>query len=106
MIDFEQHRTEIEDLCKRLRIRRLDIFGSATRDDFNPNSDVDVLVQFERDRSDKFNRYFELKENLEDILGRSVDLVIEDAIKNPYFRMCIEKSRKNLYATRSEEISL
>ena len=48
MLDIEKAGLEIDELCKRLRIKRLDIFGSATTDDFRPDSDVDVLVQFER----------------------------------------------------------
>ncbi len=98
MIDIEKIRPEISDLCKRLRVKRLDIFGSATSDDFRPDSDVDVLVQFERDTGRLFDRYFELKETLEKMLRRTVDLVIEDAVTNPYFRLEIEHSRRNVYA--------
>ena len=98
MIDIEKIRPEISDLCKRLRVKRLDIFGSATSDDFRPDSDVDVLVQFERDTGRLFDRYFELKETLEKTLRRTVDLVIEDAVTNPYFRVEIERSRRNVYA--------
>ena len=98
MIDIEKIRPEISDLCKRLRVKRLDIFGSATSDDFRPDSDVDILVQFERDTGRLFDRYFELKETLEKTLRRTVDLVIEDAVTNPYFRVEIERSRRNVYA--------
>jgi len=64
-----------------------------------PESDIDVLVQFERDTDGLFERYFELKEKLEEILGRPVDVVVEDAIKNPYFRLEVERSRRNIYAS-------
>jgi predicted nucleotidyltransferase len=76
----------------------LDVFGSAATDDLGPDSDVDILVQFERDGTDLFDRYFELKEGLEELFGRDVDPVIEESIKNPYFKESVERSRKNLYA--------
>ena len=98
MLDIEKIRPEIGDLCRKLRVKRLDIFGSATGDDFCPDSDVDVLVQFERDSDRPFDRYFELKENLEDILGRTVDVIVEKAIKNPYFKSEVERTRRNVYA--------
>ena len=98
MLDIEAIKPEIGSLCKKLKVKRLDIFGSATSDDFRPDSDVDVLVEFERDNGGLFDRYFELKESLEDILGRAVDVVVENAITNPYFRLEIERSRRNVYA--------
>ena len=98
MLDIEEIRPEITNLCRKLRVERLDIFGSATSDNFRPDSDVDVLVQFERDTGGLFDRYFELKETLEEILGRTVDAVVEDAITNPYFKMEVERSRRNVYA--------
>lgn len=98
MLDIETIRPEIGDLCRKLKVKRLDIFGSATSDDFRPDSDVDVLVQFERDNGGLFDRYFELKESLENILGRAVDVVVEEAIANPYFKSEVECSRRNVYA--------
>ncbi len=98
MLDIETIRPEIGDLCRKLKIKRLDIFGSATSDDFRPDSDVDILVQFERDNGGLFDRYFELKERLEEILGRPVDVVVEDAITNPYFKSEVERTRRNVYA--------
>lgn len=99
MLDIERIRPKISNLCRNLKVKRLDIFGSAAGDDFRPESDVDVLVQFERDSGRLFDRYFELKERLEEILGRTVDVVVEDAITNPYLKQEVERSRKNVYAT-------
>jgi len=79
------------------RFRKLDLIGSAARDDFKENSDIDVLVVFDGDMN-LFDRYFELKENLEKIFGRSVDIVMEEAIKNPIFRKSINQDRVLLYA--------
>jgi len=98
MFDIEMRRPEISKLCKSVRVKRLDVFGSATRGELRPDSDVDILVQFDRTGGRLFDRYFELKEGLEHILGRTVDLVVENAIVNPYFKQGVERSRKNVYA--------
>jgi hypothetical protein len=98
MINLNELKPPICQLCKHLGVKRLDIFGSATTDQFNDDSDVDVLVQFERGRGDLFNRYFDLKEGLEQIFKRPVDVVVEESLKNPYFKLTIEQMRKNIYA--------
>lgn len=98
MLDIEKSEPKIAELCRRLQVGRLDVFGSATSADFRPDSDVDILVRFEDAGGGLFNRYFDLKEGLEAIFGRPVDVVMEDALKNPYFRASIERSRKTVYA--------
>jgi predicted nucleotidyltransferase len=99
MLDLDNLRSEIVDLCKRLRVKKLDIFGSATTKTFGPGSDVDLLVQFDRQGDGLFNRYFDLKEGLERILNRNVDLITEESIQNPYFKQEVERTRRNVYAT-------
>ncbi len=98
MLDIERITPTVITLCQRLHVKRLDLFGSATTEQFGTASDVDVLVECDRQVGDLFNRYFELKEELEMILGRSVNVVVADAIKNPYFRTTVEQTRKRLYA--------
>ncbi len=98
MLDVERITPAVITLCQRLHVKRLDLFGSATTERFGTESDVDVLVEFDRQVGNLFNRYFELKEELEMIMGRSVDVVVADAIKNPYFRATVEQTRKRLYA--------
>lgn len=98
MIEIDGIRLAISQLCRRLQVKRLDIFGSAITDQFTVDSDVDVLVQFDRGPGDLFNRYFDLKEGLEQIFGRPVDVVLEDSLKNPYFKLAIEQMRENIYA--------
>lgn len=97
---IESRREQIVELCRRYDVRRLDIFGSATRDDFDPaRSDFDLLVEFEPDSSLRFlDQYFGFKEKLEELLGRSVDLVMPAAVVNPYLRESIERDRRTLYA--------
>ncbi len=87
-------------LCAKHGVTSLDIFGSGTRDDWQPaRSDIDFLVVFDR-HSDRgiADRYFGLAEDLEALFGRPVDLVTERSIRNPYFRQAVESSRRSVYA--------
>ena len=99
MKKFEQHMQVIKKICEDLRVKRLEIVGSAARDDFQPErSDIDVLVEFEGvDRL--FDRYFELKERLEQELGRQVDVIQDSAVKNPYVRKSLDRDRVPIYGT-------
>ena len=89
----------IEELCKRHGVARLDLFGSAARCDFDvATSDVDFLVAFQSEaKARAFDNYFGLKEGLAKLLGRSVDLLTVDAVRNPYLASEIEESRQVLY---------
>jgi len=96
---IESHRAELAAICRRFHARRLDLFGSAARDDFDPeHSDFDFLVEFESDAAGPaLERYFGFKEALEALLGRPVDLVGKRAVKNPYLRRSIERDQTTLY---------
>jgi len=91
---------QIEALCRSLGLRRLDLFGSAVEGTFNAaSSDVDVLAEFAGGPGfDYFGTYFGLKEGLEEILGRPVDVVSVASIRNPYFRERVMQTRELLYA--------
>ena len=93
--------TEVGRICRRFHVRRLDLFGSAARDDFDPAcSDLDFLVEFKRDAPGKaLDVYFGLKEALEQLFGRPVDLVMPGAVENPYLSRSIDDSRELVYAT-------
>jgi predicted nucleotidyltransferase len=97
---IEVHRVEIDELCHRYGVRRLELFGSATGARFDSNrSDVDFLVEFaERDHQCYADAYFGLAESLEALLGRPVDLVVTSSVTNPYFLEDIASSRTLLYA--------
>ena len=97
---IDKHRVEIEELCRTHRVRRLDVFGSAVREDFDPDrSDVDFLVEFDPDpRLNTFHAYMDLREDLSRLLGRPVDLVMPSAIRNRYFRSEVEATRRPVYA--------
>jgi predicted nucleotidyltransferase len=97
---IEQHRPQIEALCRRFRVRRLELFGSAARADFDPRkSDADFLVELdELPPGTAADAYFGLLHALEDLLARRVDLVMTRAVKNPYFFEAIQPDRTLLYA--------
>jgi uncharacterized protein len=95
----EAKRDEIATLCRELGVRRLDVFGSAVGPDFDvERSDVDVLVEFGTDGGRGLRTYFELKDGLERVLGRPVDVVSARAVRNPYFRARVLATREPLCA--------
>lgn len=77
-------RAQIAEFCRRRHIRRLALFGSVLRDDFQPDSDVDVLVEFEPGTKLGF-AFFDIEQELSQILGRRVDLRTEQELSK-YFR--------------------
>lgn len=95
-----QHRSGISAICQRYRISRLEVFGSAARaDDFNPaSSDADFLVEFAPDALPSLEAFFGAKAELEQLLGRSVDLVEPGAVRNPYVLASINRNREAIYA--------
>ena len=89
---------EIAGLCRRLDVRRLELFGSAARGTFDPEtSDLDFLYEL-GDGEDYHYRFFDLADGLEDMFGRKVDLVNMEYVRNPYLRASIEKDREPVYA--------
>jgi predicted nucleotidyltransferase len=99
MFKLEEHINSVKKICKDLRVKRLDLVGSAARDDFQPGrSDIDVLVEFEG-LEKLFDRYFELKTRLEQQLGSQVDVIQEGAVKNPYVRRSLNRNRVRIYGS-------
>lgn len=96
----KEHRNELEALCRRYGVLRLDLFGSAaTGQDRFGESDLDFLVEFLPLEPGRYaDAYFGLLESLQDLFGRPVDLVVDSSIKNPYFRKAVEQSKALLYA--------
>ncbi len=87
---------KIAELCKRHHIRKLALFGSALRDDFNPESDVDVLVEFEPGHMPGY-AFFAIEEELSTIIGRKVDLNTPGFL-SCYFRDEVMKEAQAVYA--------
>ncbi|REJ08083.1 hypothetical protein DY023_02115 [Microbacterium bovistercoris] len=98
-LKIEVDADELARIARSHGVRRLRVFGSAVTGDFDPErSDVDLLVDLAPDSDDAFDAYFGLKEDLECFFGRTVDLVMSDAVRNPYFRERALASAKELYA--------
>lgn len=89
----------IAEICARHEVRRLEVFGSALRGDFDPSrSDIDFVVQFEPlVPVEHADHYFGLIEDLEAILGFPVDVIELEPVKNPYFREAVEESKTVVY---------
>src|SRR4051812_46239982 len=101
---LDPHLAEIAELCRRYGVQRLELFGSATTGDFNPGtSDFDFLLEFKVGSSNLFERYFGLKESLEALYGRQVDLVMVGAMNNPYFIDSVNKTRQVVYAAKDSQ---
>lgn len=100
-LNLSDYSQDLTNLCVAYNVKRLELFGSASRDDFDSlTSDLDFLVEFVESSSlGPFDRYFGLKEALENLFDRSVDLIEVKAIKNPYFRQAIETDRVLVYGT-------
>jgi uncharacterized protein len=96
--NVELDRSVLAEFCRKWQIRELSVFGSVLRDDFNPDSDVDFLVSFEPGTPLDIDRLLDMKEELEARLGRPVDLVEKEAMRNPWRRHEILKTRQVIYA--------
>jgi predicted nucleotidyltransferase len=89
---------QIADFCRRWRIEELSIFGSALREDFRPDSDVDILIVFRKEAKWSLFDVIDAEYELEQIIGRKVDLVEKKALRNPFRRHHILTHREVLYA--------
>jgi predicted nucleotidyltransferase len=89
---------DLRQLCIRYNVDKMYLFGSALNSCFNEQSDVDLLVKFKAfDLSKYFDNYMDLKENLENLFERKVDLVEEQSLRNPILINAINKSKKLIY---------
>ncbi len=97
---IDEKREELERVCRRRRVHRIELFGSAAGPNFNSeDSDLDFLVTFqELDPNQYADTYFGLLEDLQALFQRPVDLVVASAIQNPYFRQTVESTRTLVYA--------
>ena len=91
-------RERIDAFCRKWRVKELSIFGSALRDDFGPDSDIDVLVAHDEDAAWDVWDHMHAEEELKELLGRNVDLVSKTAVRNPFRRDHILRNREVIYA--------
>jgi predicted nucleotidyltransferase len=96
---IEERRNEIEALCRLHAVRKLAVFGSGTRKDFDPlESDLDFVVEFYplAPREHK-EAYFQLSEALAQLFSRDIDLIEIHAVSNPFVRSRIEEEQETVY---------
>lgn len=103
---LERNASELSTLCMRYGVIRLDLFGSAVTNKYNPDtSDLDFIAVFsDTDKPGYARRYFEFAEALEQLFGCSVDLLTERSITNRFFRDSVNENRVNLYENRSQKV--
>ena len=88
----------LDALCRKWRVRELALFGSVLRDDFRPNSDVDVLVSFEELAPWSLWDILRMREELQSLFGREVDLIEREGLRNPFRKKRILDSCEVIYA--------
>ncbi|MCM1451095.1 MAG: nucleotidyltransferase domain-containing protein [Clostridium sp.] len=97
---IEINLSKIIELCRRFHVRKLWVFGSILTPRFTDKSDVDVCVDFDRDRiglMDYADNFFGFMYALEELLGRRIDITEDRAVRNPYFRDELNETRKLIY---------
>jgi len=95
---IERNINKLTILCKQHKVKELYIFGSILKQGFNDSSDIDCLVQFEKiDILDYFDNYMDFKEKLENLFGREIDLLENQAIRNPIFRKVLDRDKRLVY---------
>jgi hypothetical protein len=88
----------IKKLCKQHNVNKLYIFGSFVTDRFTSRSDIDLLVSFgDVDLFNYYDNYLGIKESLEKLLSRSIELVEDQTVKNPILRRSIDRNKKLIY---------
>jgi len=94
------HRKRIEVFCRKWKVKEFSLFGSVLTDDFQPDSDVDVLVTLDEDAKWSLFEWVDMIDELKDIFGRDVDLVEKTAIRNPFRRHHILRTHEVVYVAR------
>ena len=96
---IEQHQVDIEALCEKHLVQSLFVFGSVVSERFSAESDIDFLVEFQRvDYQGAFEQFMGLKDDLEGLLERPVDLIVNRKFRNPYFERAVQHSKQLVYA--------
>jgi uncharacterized protein len=99
---IEENKIKIAELCNLHKVNKLYVFGSVLTEKFNTSSDIDLLVQFYQiDLIQYFDNYMDFKEKMEILLNRPVDLIEDQAVRNPIFRIILERDKKLIYERKS-----
>ena len=97
---IELNITKIIDICRNHKVKSLAVFGSVLTDRFNDKSDIDFLIDFENVSLDSFDyvdNFLSLVASLENLLGRTVDLVVGASMRNKYFIQNVNRTKKVIY---------
>ena len=95
---IDKHFEDLKRLCILYNVDKIYLFGSALSSNFKNESDIDFLVKFKKiELSDYFENFINFKENLEKLFGREIDLVEEQALRNPILINSINKNKKLIY---------
>ena len=95
---IDSHIDTLTELCYTHNVDKMYLFGSALNSNFNAKSDIDFLVKFKSiDLAKYFDNYINFKEKLKNLLGREIDLVEEQTLKNPILIRSINRSRELVY---------
>ena len=95
---LENHIKTLNRLCEEHKVDKMYLFGSALKDSFSDKSDIDFLVRFKPiELADYFENYMSFKEDLKKLLGREIDLLEEQTLKNPILIKSINKSKELVY---------
>lgn len=97
-IQIEVPKDQITAFCRKWKITELSLFGSVLREDFRADSDVDVLVTFAPEAQHSLFDIVDMQEELSRLLGRKVDLVEKQGLRNPFRRYEILKSHRVIFA--------
>lgn len=99
---IDTNRDRLFELCDSHKVKELYLFGSVLTEKFQDSSDIDMLIQFYQvDLMDYFDNYMDLKEKLEQLFNRPVDLVENQAIRNPIFRRVVDREKQLIYERKS-----
>ena len=95
---IEKNNDRIKKLCEKYKVKSFSAFGSVVRNDFKDDSDIDFVVDFNETDPFKYtDLYFQLKDNLEKLLKRQIDLIEERGIKNQFFRKELDSTKILIY---------
>lgn len=97
---LQKYQAGIIRLCKAHKVKSLYAFGSVLSDNFNAESDIDLIVDFANmEVEDYADNYFDFKFSLQELFKRPIDLLEEKAIRNPYFRESVNQKRQLVYGS-------
>ena len=95
---IQQNINQLQNLCRQFHVLRLYLFGSALTRDFNPESDIDFLVDFDKvDMYEYADNFFDFKYSLQDLFHRDIDLLESKAVTNPYLKNSIDRTKQLIY---------